>query len=281
MKPTVIRRLRGRLMLFLSSAAAVVGVCFLFAILFSVIRNGIAGLSPELFTDDAAPPWIENEGGMRHAFLGQLLLTTVAAIIGIPVGILGGIYLAEYGNGSRVGRFIGNLADVAIGIPTIIIGTFVYSLLVHPFGGFNGWAGAVALAFIILPVIMRTTEESLRLVPWTMREAAFALGAPYFKVIKDIVFRSGFSGIFTGVSLAVSRIAGETAPLLFTSFNSNYLTADMSGPVPSLTVTVFQYAGSPYEKWVLSAWASSLVITVFILFLNIILKQIIKRRQVL
>ena len=236
-------------------------------------------MSLALFTDDAAPPWLENEGGMRHAFIGQLILTGVGSFIGIPVGVLGGVYLAEYGNRSRFGKIVSGLADVSVSVPTIIVGTFVYSFLVQPFGGFNGWAGAIALAIIILPLVMRTTEDALRLIPWTMREAAFALGAPYYKVIKDVVLKSAFSAVFTGVSLAVSRIAGETAPLLFTSFNNNYLSADMSAPMPSLTVTVFQYAGSPYEKWVLSAWASALVMTVFILLLNVILKRMMKRRK--
>ena len=273
------RKIKGRLMFFLSFLAAFVGVTCLFSILYSLIKTGLAGMSLALFTDDAAPPWLENEGGMRHAFIGQLILTGVGSLIGIPVGVLGGVYLAEYGNRSRFGKIVSGLADVSVSVPTIIVGTFVYSFLVQPFGGFNGWAGAIALAIIILPLVMRTTEDALRLIPWTMREAAFALGAPYYKVIKDVVLKSAFSAVFTGVSLAVSRIAGETAPVLFTSFNNNYLSADMSAPMPSLTVTVFQYAGSPYEKWVLSAWASALVMTVFILLLNVILKRMMKRRK--
>ena len=219
------------------------------------------------------------EGGMRHAFVGQIILTLVASVIGIPIGIFGGIYLSEYGSSSKLGRFISSLADVSISIPTIIIGTFIYSLLVKPLGGFNGWAGAAALAVILIPVIMRTTEESLKLIPWQLREAALALGTPYYKVIKDIILKSALTGIFTGVSLAIARVAGETAPLLFTSFNNKYLSANMNEPMPSLTVTIFQYAGSPYDNWIISAWASALVITVFILLTNIILKNIMKRRS--
>lgn len=274
-----LRRIKGYIMLALSALAAVIGVVLLFAILYKVIQTGMAGLNLALFTKDEAPAFMIGEGGMRHAFVGQIILTLAASIIGIPIGIFGGIYLSEYGSSSKLGRFISSLADVSVSIPTIIIGTFIYSLLVKPLGGFNGWAGAVALAVILIPVIMRTTEESLKLIPWQLREAALALGTPYYKVIKDIILKSALTGIFTGVSLAIARVAGETAPLLFTSFNNKYLSANMSEPMPSLTVTIFQYAGSPYDNWIISAWASALVITVFILLTNIILKYIMKRRS--
>lgn len=274
-----LRKIKGYIMLSLSALAAVIGVVLLFAILYKVIQTGMAGLNLSLFTKDEAPAFMIGEGGMRHAFVGQIILTLVASVIGIPIGIFGGIYLSEYGSSSKLGRFISSLADVSISIPTIIIGTFIYSLLVKPLGGFNGWAGAVALAVILIPVIMRTTEESLKLIPWQLREAALALGTPYYKVIKDIILKSALTGIFTGVSLAIARVAGETAPLLFTSFNNKYLSANMSEPMPSLTVTIFQYAGSPYDNWIISAWASALVITVFILLTNIILKNIMKRRS--
>lgn len=274
-----LRKIKGYIMLSLSALAAVIGVVLLFAILYKVIQTGMAGLNLSLFTKDEAPAFMIGEGGMRHAFVGQIILTLVASVIGIPIGIFGGIYLSEYGSSSKLGRFISSLADVSISIPTIIIGTFIYSFLVKPLGGFNGWAGAVALAVILIPVIMRTTEESLKLIPWQLREAALALGTPYYKVIKDIILKSALTGIFTGVSLAIARVAGETAPLLFTSFNNKYLSANMSEPMPSLTVTIFQYAGSPYDNWIISAWASALVITVFILLANIILKYIMKRRS--
>ena len=274
-----LRKIKGYIMLFLSSIAAVIGVILLFAILYKVIHTGMAGLNLSLFTQDEAPAWLEGEGGMRHAFIGQIILTFFASLIGIPIGILGGIYLSEYGRYSKLGRFISSLADVSVSIPTIIIGTFIYSLLVKPFGVFNGWAGSVSLAVILIPVIMRTTEDSLKLIPFQLREAALALGTPYYKVIKDIILKSALTGIFTGVSLAIARVAGETAPLLFTSFNNKYLSCNMNEPMPSLTVTIFQYASSPYESWIISAWASSLVITVFILLSNIILKQIMKKRS--
>ncbi len=274
-----LRKIKGYIMLSLSALAAVIGVVLLFAILYKVIQTGMAGLNLSLFTKDEAPAFMIGEGGMRHAFVGQIILTLVASVIGIPIGIFGGIYLSEYGSSSKLGRFISSLADVSISIPTIIIGTFIYSFLVKPLGGFNGWAGAVALAVILIPVIMRTTEESLKLIPWQLREAALAFGTPYYKVIKDIILKSALTGIFTGVSLAIARVAGETAPLLFTSFNNKYLSANMSEPMPSLTVTIFQYAGSPYDNWIISAWVSALVITVFILLTNIILKHIMKRRS--
>lgn len=274
-----LRKIKGYIMLTLSALAAVIGVMLLFAILYKVIETGMAGLNLALFTKDEAPAFMVGEGGMRHAFVGQIILTLVASVIGIPIGIFGGIYLSEYGNSSKLGRFISSLADVSVSIPTIIIGTFIYSLLVKPLGGFNGWAGSAALAVILIPVIMRTTEESLKLIPWQLREAALALGTPYYKVIKDIILKSALTGIFTGVSLAIARVAGETAPLLFTSFNNKYLSLNMNEPMPSLTVTIFQYAGSPYDNWIISAWASALVITVFILLTNIILKYIMKRRS--
>lgn len=274
-----LRKIKGYIMLTLSTMAATIGVILLFAILYKVIQTGMAGLNLSLFTQDEAPAWLEGEGGMRHAFIGQIILTFFASLIGIPIGILGGIYLSEYGRYSKIGRFISSLADVSVSIPTIIIGTFIYSLLVKPFGVFNGWAGSVALAVILIPVIMRTTEDSLKLIPFQLREAALALGTPYYKVIKDIILKSALTGIFTGVSLAIARVAGETAPLLFTSFNNKYLSFNMNEPMPSLTVTIFQYASSPYESWIISAWASSLVITVFILLSNIILKQIMKKRS--
>ncbi len=273
------RKLVNKIALSLSVLAALIGLFFLFYILIDVLRNGISSINLNLFTLDAAPPMIPGvEGGLRHAFVGQLMLTGVAALIGVPLGVLGGSYLAEYGRNSKFGSFISNLADISVSMPSIIIGTFVYSLLVRPFGGYNGWAGAISLAIIMIPIVIRTTEEMMRLIPWTLREAAFALGAPYHKVIIDIVWRGAAAGIFTGVLLSIARVAGETAPLLFTSFNNNFLTYDMSGPVPSLTVTIYQYASSPYESWIKMAWAASFVITFFILIINILGRQFIKWR---
>lgn len=264
--------------LFLSACAAALGMFFLFYILADVLRHGIMSINIKLFTLDAAPPIMGAEGGLRQAFVGQLVLTGGAVLIGVPLGILGGTFLAEYGRFSKIGRFISGLSDITVSMPSIIIGTFIYALLVKPLGGFNGWAGAAALAVIMLPIVIRTTEEMMRLVPWTTREAAFALGAPYYKVIMQVVWRGAAAGIFTGILLSVARVAGETAPLLFTSFNNNFLTFDMSGPMPSLTVTIYQYAASPYEEWIKLAWAASFVITIFILIINILGRQFIKWR---
>jgi phosphate transport system permease protein len=259
----------------LSCLCAALGLALLILILYDVLVEGLSSLRPRLFTQDPAPPNLAGAGGLRSAFLGQGLLTLVASLIGVPLGVLGGTFLAEYGRHHKICRLISALSDMAVSIPSIVIGTFAYAILVKPLGGFNGWAGSAALAIIILPIVARTTEEMMTMVPWTLREAAFALGAPYCKVITSIVWRASMSGIFTGALLAVARVAGETAPLLFTSFNSNFFRLDMSRAVPSLTVSIYQYAASPYESWVGLAWAAAFVVTILVLFLNIIGRIII------
>jgi phosphate transport system permease protein len=275
MKNLRARKLKNTVALGLASLSALVGLTLLFIILFDVFRNGLDALNLSLFTEDPAPPNIGG-GGLKSAFLGQGLLTLVAAAIGVPVGILAGTFLSEYGRNLKVAKVISSLSDVAVSIPSIVVGTFIYAIIVIPTGSFSGWAGSLALAIIILPVIIRTTEEMMTLVPWSLREAAFALGAPYHKVIISIVYRSAASGIVTGVLLAVARIAGETAPLLFTSFNNNFFSLNMSKPVPSLTVSIYQYAASPYEAWVKLAWGASFVITILVLLLNILGRTVIK-----
>lgn len=272
------RKIKNILALGLASLCAALGLFLLFIILFDVLKNGLNSISWNLFLENPAPPTLPGAGGLKSAFLGQGLLTLTAALIGVPIGILSGTFLAEYGRHKKISRFISILSDIAVSIPSIVIGTFVYAVLVKPFGSYNGWAGAVALAIIILPIIIRTTEDMLNLVPWNLREAAFALGAPYHRVIWSIVYRSAAGAIFTGVLLAIARIAGETAPLLFTSFNSNFFTLNMSKPVPSLTVSIYQYAASPYDNWVSLAWAAAFVVTCFVLFLNIIGRLAIKLR---
>lgn len=262
----------------LASLCAAFGLLSLFVILFDVLKNGLAALNWNLFFKDPAPPTLAGGGGLKSAFLGQGLLTLTATAIGVPLGILGGTFLAEYGRNRKISRLISILSDISVSIPSIVIGAFVYAMMVRPFGGYNGWAGATALAIIILPVIVRTTEDMINLVPWTLREAAFALGAPYHKVIWSIVYRSAAGGIFTGALLAVARIAGETAPLLFTSFNSAFFKLTLSEPVPSLTVSIYQYAASPYENWVGLAWAAAFVVTSFVLALNIIGRLAIRLR---
>jgi phosphate transport system permease protein len=215
-------------------------------------------------------------GGLRNAFVGQLLITLFATLIGVPIGVLGGTFLAEYARGTKISQGISILSDIMVSVPSIIVGTFIYALLVKPVGHFSGWAGAVSLAIIMIPVVLRTTENMLALVPWTLREAAFALGAPYYKVIIQVVYRGAATGIFTGILLSIARVAGETAPLLFTSFSNNFFSLNMNGPMPSLTVSIFQYAMGPYDDWHAQAWAASLVITVFILFITIVGRLFIK-----
>ncbi|MDR1043706.1 MAG: phosphate ABC transporter permease PstA [Candidatus Adiutrix sp.] len=272
------RKAVNALIMTLATLCAALGLFLLFIILFDVLRNGLKAIDWNLFLRDPAPPTMAGAGGLKSAFLGQGLLTLTAALIGVPIGVLGGTYLAEYGRHKKISRAISILSDIAVSIPSIVIGAFVYAILVNPFGSYNGWAGAVALAVIILPIIIRTTEDMINMVPWALREAAFAMGAPYHRVIWGIVYRSAAGGIFTGVLLAIARIAGETAPLLFTSFNSNFFRLNLSGPVPSLTVSIYQYAASPYENWVSMAWAAAFVVTCFVLFLNIVGRLAIKLR---
>ena len=269
------RKLVNVLALGLASAAAALGLFWLIFIMTDVLRHGIAYLTPGLFLNEAAPPGMDG-GGLKHAFIGQLLITFFAVLIGVPLGILGGTYLAEYGRHRTIGRFISTLSDIMISVPSIVIGTFVYAVFVKPIGHFSGFAGSLALAIIMIPVVLRTTEEMISLVPWEIREAAFALGAPYYKVILQVVYRGAATGIFTGTLLAIARIAGETAPLLFTSFNNMFLTTNMNEPMPSLTVTIYQYAMGPYDDWHEMAWAASFIITMFILGLTILGRLIIR-----
>ncbi|NOX21315.1 MAG: phosphate ABC transporter permease PstA [Nitrospirae bacterium] len=271
------RRVTNFIALTLSSLAALSGLFWLVFILADVLINGVRGISLDLFLQDPAPPGMEG-GGLRNAFVGQLMITAVATLIGVPVGVLGGTFLAEYARGRKLSRIISIVSDIMVSVPSIVVGTFVYAILVKPFGHFNGWAGAVALAIIMIPVVLRTTEDMLSMVPWSLREAAFALGAPYYKVIIQVVYRGAATGILTGVLLSIARVAGETAPLLFTSFNNSFFSLNMNEPIASLTVTIFQYAMGPYESWHAQAWAASLVITLFVLFITVLGRIILKLR---
>jgi phosphate transport system permease protein len=271
------RKIEGFLALLLSTLAALLGLFWLVFILGDVLVHGIKALNLGLFVNDPTPPGVDG-GGLRNAFVGQLLITICATLIGVPVGVLGGTFLAEYARGTKTARLISVLADIMVSVPSIVIGTFIYAILVRPVGHFSGWAGAVALSIIMIPVVLRTTEDMLSLVPWTLREAAFALGAPYYKVITQVVYRGAATGILTGILLSIARVAGETAPLLFTSFNNSFFSVDMKQPVASLTVTIFQYAMGPYDNWHEQAWAASLIITIFILFLTLTGRLIIKWR---
>lgn len=271
------RKIENFIALSFCGLAAFFGLFWLIFILGDVLIHGIGALNWSLFSSDPVPPGVEG-GGLRNAFAGQLLITLMATLIGIPVGILGGTFLAEYARRTKLARIISVLSDIMVSVPSIVVGTFIYAIVVRPLGHFSGWAGAVALAVIMIPVVLRTTEDMLSLVSWTMREAAFALGAPYYKVIIQIVYRGAATGILTGVLLSIARVAGETAPLLFTSFNNNFFSWDINKPIASLTVTIFQYAMGPYDEWHVQAWAASLMITVFILLLTILGKLIIRWR---
>ena len=272
-----IRKAEGVIALSLSTLAAFLGLFWLVFILGDVIVHGLKALNLSLFMNDPAPAGSEG-GGLRNAFVGQLLITICATLIGVPVGVLGGTFLAEYARGTRTAKIVSVLSDIMVSVPSIVIGTFIYAVLVKPLGHFNGWAGAVALSIIMIPVVLRTTENMLSLVPWTLREAAFALGAPYHKVITQVVYRGAATGILTGVLLSIARVAGETAPLLFTSFNNSFFSLNMKEPMASLTVTIFQYAMGPYDNWHAQAWAASFVITAFILILTIAGRLLIKWR---
>ena len=271
------RKIEGFIALLLSTMAAFFGLFWLVFILGDVIIHGFGAMNLSLFLNDPTPAGVDG-GGLRNAFVGHLMITAFATVIGVPVGVLGGTFLAEYARGRNISRLISILADIMVSVPSIIIGTFIYAIMVRPFGHFSGWAGAVALAIIMIPVVLRTTEDMLSLVPWTLREAAFALGAPYYKVIVQVVYRGAATGIFTGILLSIARVAGETAPLLFTAFNNSFFSVNMNGPMPSLTVSVFQYAMGPYENWHEQAWAASLVITLFILFITITGRLLLKWR---
>lgn len=271
------RKLQSLMALVLSTLAAGFGLFWLIFILGDVLVHGIGALNVSLFLNDPTPAGVTG-GGLRNAFVGQLLITFVATLIGVPIGVLGGTFLAEYARGTTISRVVSILADIMVSVPSIVIGTFVYAILVRPVGHFNGWAGSVALAIIMIPVVLRTTEDMLSLVPWTLREAAFALGAPYYKVIIQVVYRGAATGILTGILLSIARVAGETAPLLFTSFNNAFFSVDMNRPIASLTASIFQYAMGPYDDWHAQAWAASFVITLVVLAITIVGRLIIKWR---
>jgi len=263
------RKIANAVVLVLSTAAALFGIMWLFWILGTLLYKGLSTLSLEVFIGNPPAPG-DNTGGLKHAIVGQTLIVLTATIIGIPIGILAGTYLSEYGKGSKLANFIRDMSDVMMSVPSIVVGTFIYAVLVKPVGHFMGFAGAVSLAIMMIPIILRTTDNMLSMVPPELREAAYALGATKFKVIKDVVYRSAIAGILTGVILSVARIGGETAPLLFTSFNNNFFTLDMTQPMASLTVTMYDYAMSPYEYWQKLAWAAAIILTFGVLGANIL-----------
>ncbi|RKQ63201.1 phosphate ABC transporter membrane protein 2 (PhoT family) [Thermovibrio guaymasensis] len=263
------RKLVNNIVLILSTLAALLGLLWLFWILGTLLYKGLGSLSLEVIIGDPPSPG-DNHGGLKHAIVGQTLIVLTATVIGIPLGILAGTFLSEYGKNGRIANIIRDLSDIMMSIPSIVVGTFVYALMVKPLGHFSGLAGSVSLAIMMIPIIVRTTDDMLRMVPPELREAAYALGATKYRVIKDVVYKAAITGVITGVILSVARIGGETAPLLFTSFNNNFFTLNMFQPMASLTVTMYDYAMSPYKYWQDLAWAAAILLTFGVLGANIL-----------
>ncbi len=267
------RLLADRLFAVLSTGTAVLGLIFLGWILYTLLLKGVEGMRLDLFTHDLV------ENGLRNLIWGQFVLSLMATAIAVPVGMLAGIWLQEYGSHTRYADFIRDLSDVMMSAPSIVIGTFVYAIIVVPVGHTNGWAGAVALAILMLPIVVRTTDDMLSLVPRELREAGVALGVPKYKIILDIIIRAAKVGIMTGLLLAFARIVGETAPLLYTSGTSQFWVTDLSETYPSLTVSIYNLATTPGEEMVKLAWAGALVLTLFVLILNIAGRYLIRDKR--
>lgn len=258
--------------------AAFAGVFFLSWILFEVTKRGAMAINIDFFTMLPSPPDAER-GGMSSAIVGTLLITGISTLIGVPLGILSGVFLSEVARETRAAEVLQVFVNVLMGVPSIVVGLFVYTILVVPLGHFSGLAGAVSLSIIMLPVVARTTDEMLRLVPNELRESALALGAPRWRVTWDVVFRSGRAGLLTGVLLSVARVSGETAPLLFTALNSAYMPTSLMEPTSNLTVTIFNYAMSPFPKWQQAAWGASLLIMVSVLGMTLLARMLVRERR--
>ena len=271
------RKLTNQVALVLSLAAMSFGLFWLFWILFETIRLGIGGIAFATFTQMTPPP--NQEGGLANAIYGSFLIVTMATFVGTPIGIMAGIYLAEYDTNGWLASLTRFVNDILLSAPSIVIGLFVYAVVVSQFKSYSGWAGVMALALIVIPVVIRTTENMLQLVPSGLREAAYALGAPKWKVITKITLRAARAGVVTGILLAVARIAGETAPLLFTALNNQFWNSDMSQPMASLPVTIFKFAMSPYENWQQLAWAGVFLITLAVLALNILARILTRNKN--
>jgi phosphate transport system permease protein len=272
------RRMANGLALVLSGAATLFGLFWLGWILLTTVSKGMAALGPHLFTQMTPPPG-ETTGGLLNALFGSLMMCVLGIAMATPIGVAAGTYLAEYANNRRIGEVIRFVNDILLSAPSIVLGLFVYTLVVQPLGGFSGWAGAIALGFIVLPVVVRTTDEMLRLVPSAMREAALSLGVPQWKVNVQILYRASLPGLLTGVLLALARISGETAPLLFTALNNQYWNTDLTEPMASVPVVIFQFAMSPYEYWNALAWAGALLVTLFVLLTSLAARAILLRNK--
>ena len=270
------RKRVNTLAIVLAMSAMAFGLFWLFWILFETVRLGIDGLTFATLTQMTPPP--NEEGGLANAIYGSLVMVTLATCLGAPIGIMAGIYLAEFDSKGWLAETTRFVNDILLSAPSIVIGLFVYSVVVSSFRSFSGFAGVVALALIVIPVVIRTTEDMLRLVPAGLREAAYALGAPKWKVIGSITMRAARSGVITGILLAVARIAGETAPLLFTALSNQFWTSSLSEPMASLPVTIFKFAMSPYENWQKLAWAGVFLITLAVLGLNIVARVLTRQK---
>ena len=272
------RRIVNFVTMVLSSLATLIGLFFLTWILWTTLSKGIGAMGPHLFTQMTPPPG-ETSGGLLNALVGSFMMCMLAVLMAAPIGIAAGTYLAEYVNHHWLGETIRFINDILLSAPSIVLGLFVYTLVVQPLGGFSGWAGAIALGFIVLPVVVRTTDEMIRLVPVQMREAALSLGVPQWKVNTQILFRAARPGILTGILLGLARISGETAPLLFTALNNQYWNTDLSKPMASVPAIIFQFAMSPFEYWNTLAWAGAFIVTLFVLCVSVTARIILTRNN--
>ena len=271
------RRRRNKIMMSLSLGATLLGLGWLVVILGVLLWEGLGGLSLSVFTEMTPPPG--SSGGLLNPIVGSLILTVLAVLIGTPIGILAGTYMAEYGRYDRLSSVVRFINDILLSAPSIVVGLFIYEVMVAPMGHFSGLAGAVALAVIVIPVVVRTTEDMLILVPNSLREAAAALGTPRAVVIAKVCYRAAKAGMITGVLLAIARISGETAPLLFTALNNQFWSTDLNAPMPSLPVVIFQFALSPYKDWQQLAWSGALIITFTVLALSIMARALAASRK--
>ncbi len=259
----------------MATLATLFGLFWLVWILWTTLSYGFSALHPALFTENTPPPGVDS-GGLKNAFVGSLILIGLAVFIGAPLGILAGTWLGEFAVQRRLGFVVRFFNDILLSAPSIVIGLFVYAIIVHPLGQFSAISGAIALALIMIPVVVRTTDEMLRLVPATLREAAIALGVPYWRLITQITWRAAGAGILTGVLLATARISGETAPLLFTALNNQFYSTSLDRPIANLPVVIFQFAMSPYQNWQAMGWAGALIATLAVLTLSVVSRLIIK-----
>jgi phosphate transport system permease protein len=271
------RRLRNSTMLVFSAVATLAGLGWLVLILWTLVVEGLSGLSLKVFTEMTPPPG--SDGGLLNPIVGSLIMTGVAVAVGTPIGIFAGTYMAEYGRYTPLTQLVRFINDILLSAPSIIVGLFVYEVMVAPMGHFSAYAGAVALAIIVIPVVVRTTEDMLLLVPKELREAATALGMPRLYVIRRVSYRAAKAGILTGILLAIARISGETAPILFTALNNQFFSTNLNAPMASLPAVIFQFALSPYKDWQKLAWTGALIITLTVLALSIIARMFAASRK--